>query len=52
MYVTVVAIYLFLSAAVEVGDPLSPLSKKGVIAPGSKAVIVKLTALFSLDVFR
>jgi predicted MFS family arabinose efflux permease len=48
----VAALYFFLSAAVEVVTPppaLSPTRAK--IAPNSKKIVAKLTALFSLDAF-
>lgn len=46
----VATLYLFLSPAVEIGLPtLAPIPAR--IAPESKRVITKLTALFSLDAF-
>jgi MFS family permease len=47
----VAALYLFLSPAVEVADSagLAPAQTK--IAPESKRIVAKLTALFSLDAF-
>jgi MFS family permease len=51
LYMAVAALYLFLSPAVEVGNPvgLSPTRTK--IAPESKRIVTKLTALFSIDAF-
>jgi MFS family permease len=48
---TVAAIYFFLSTAVEVGNPSSLASATTKIAPESKRIVAKLTALFSLDAF-
>ena len=47
----VAAIYFFLSPAVEVGNPASLASAGTRIAPESKRIVAKLTALFSLDAF-
>jgi MFS family permease len=47
----VAAIYFFLSTAVEVGNPSSLASSTTKIAPESKRIVAKLTALFSLDAF-
>ncbi len=51
LYMGVAALYLFLSPAVELGNPvgLSPTRTK--IAPESKRIVTKLTALFSIDAF-
>ena len=48
---TVAALYLLLSPAVEIanGSALTPFSAR--IAPENKAILAKLTALFSLDAF-
>ena len=46
---TVAALYLFLSSAVEI-ESASTL-RTGRIAPESKRIVAKLTALFSLDAF-
>ena len=47
----VAALYLFLSPAVEVPNPAGLASAKTKIAPESKRIVAKLTALFSLDAF-
>jgi predicted MFS family arabinose efflux permease len=47
----VAALYLLLSPAVEVASPSTRLSNAFTIAPETKRVIGKLTALFSLDAF-
>ncbi|HYM74445.1 MAG TPA: MFS transporter [Candidatus Dormibacteraeota bacterium] len=47
----VAALYLFLSPAVEVGNPSGLASVRTKIAPESKRIVAKLTALFSLDAF-
>ena len=47
----VAAIYFFLSTAVEVANPSSLALARTKIAPVSKRIIAKLTALFSLDAF-
>jgi len=47
----VAAIYLFLSPAVEIANPLSIAPFRAGIEPESKRIIAKLTALFSLDAF-
>jgi MFS family permease len=44
------AIYWFLSPAIEVAGPHSSITKQR-LSPESKTIIVKLTALFSLDAF-
>lgn len=51
LYLAVAALYLFLSPAVEVANPggLAPTRTK--IAPESRRIVAKLTALFSLDAF-
>src|SRR5579864_1082436 len=47
----VAALYLFLSPAVEIANPL-PLVRIGPrLAPETKSIIARLTALFSLDAF-
>ena len=48
---TVAGICSFLSPAIEVATPSAALSNTSGITPGSKRVIAKLTALFSLDAF-
>jgi MFS family permease len=47
----VTALYSFLSTAVEIRDPsvVAPIRER--IAPESKRIVAKLTALFSLDAF-
>jgi len=47
----VAALYLFLSQAVEVANPVGIASSRTKIAPESKRIVAKLTALFSLDAF-
>jgi MFS family permease len=47
----IAAIYFFLSPAVEVGNPSRFASASTKIAPESKRIVTKLTALFSLDAF-
>lgn len=47
----VAALYLFLSPAVEVASPSGPASPRTKIAPESKKIVAKLTALFSLVFF-
>ena len=47
----VAALYFFLSPAVEVADPSGLASVRIKIAPESKRIVAKLTALFSLDAF-
>jgi MFS family permease len=47
----ITAIYFFLSTAVEIGNPSSLASARTKIAPESKRIVAKLTALFSLDAF-
>jgi MFS family permease len=49
--VAVAAVYLCVSPAVEAGSPSTLASLKGAIAPESKKVVAKITALFSLDAF-
>jgi MFS family permease len=44
-------LYLLLSPAVEIVNPSTPEALRPRIAPESKRVIAKLTALFSLDAF-
>jgi MFS family permease len=51
LHITVALLCLFLSPAVEVRGKSILSPKKTSIAPASKAVIRKLTALFSLDAF-
>ena len=47
----IAALYLLLSPAVEVASPL-PLAKVGAaVAPETRKIVAKLTALFSLDAF-
>jgi len=45
----VAALYFFLSPAVEVANPCGLASVRTKIAPESKRIVAKLTALFSLD---
>src|SRR5246127_3051828 len=47
----IAAIYFFLSPAVEVGNSSRFASASTKIAPESKRIVAKLTALFSLDAF-
>ena len=49
LFLAVSALYLFLSPAVEVAIPSGLAYGKTRIAPESKRIIAKLTALFSLD---
>jgi MFS family permease len=49
--VAVAALYLFLSPAVEVATPAGLAPTRTKIAPESKRIVAKLTALFSLDAF-
>jgi len=51
LYITVAVLCSFLSPAVEVRGESVLSPKRNSIAPESKAVIAKLTALFSLDAF-
>jgi predicted MFS family arabinose efflux permease len=51
LYLAVAALYLFLSQAVEVANPVGLASSRTKIAPESKRIVAKLTALFSLDAF-
>lgn len=48
---SVAALYLFLSPAVEVANQAGLAPTRTKIAPESKRIIAKLTALFSLDAF-
>ncbi|HYM77093.1 MAG TPA: MFS transporter [Candidatus Dormibacteraeota bacterium] len=48
---TVAAFYWFLSPAVEVATPLPAGRQTSPLAPGTKSVVARLTALFSLDAF-
>jgi MFS family permease len=45
------AVYLFVSPAVEIGSPSTLAPFKSRIAPESKAIVARITALFSLDAF-
>jgi MFS family permease len=47
----VATLYLFLSSAVEVANPIGLPTTGTKIAPESKRIVAKLTALFSLDAF-
>ena len=47
----VAALYLFLSPAVEVANPVGFAPSRTKIAPESKRIVTKLTALFSIDAF-
>jgi MFS family permease len=47
----VAALYSFLSSAVEVVNPTGLAPTRTMIAPESKRIVAKLTALFSLDAF-
>jgi len=47
----VAALYLFLSPAVEVDSHMALRSARTNLAPESKRIVAKLTALFSLDAF-
>ena len=49
--VVVAAIYLCLSPAIEVGSPRNLSSVRAGITPKSRTIVVKITALFSLDAF-
>jgi len=49
--IAVGALYLFLSPAVEVANPAGLAPTRTKIAPESKRIVAKLTALFSLDAF-
>jgi MFS family permease len=51
LYLAVAALYLFLSPAVEVATPGGLTPTKTKIAPESRRIVAKLTALFSLDAF-
>lgn len=48
---SVAALYLFLSQAVEIPNPAGLVPTRTKIAPESKRIVAKLTALFSLDAF-
>jgi len=47
----VAALYFFLSPAVEVANPVGLAPTRTKIAPESKRIVTKLTALFSIDAF-
>jgi MFS family permease len=47
----VAAVYLFLSPAVEVANPAGLATTGTKVAPESKRIVAKLTALFSIDAF-
>jgi predicted MFS family arabinose efflux permease len=47
----VAAVYLFLSPAVEVANPAGLAATGTKVAPESKRIVAKLTALFSIDAF-
>jgi MFS family permease len=47
----VVAVYLFLSPAVEIANPPTLGKMRAEIAPETRKVVTKLTVLFSLDAF-
>src|SRR5215467_7022177 len=47
----IAAVYFFLSPAVEVASPVGLAPTRTKITPESKRIVVKLTALFSLDAF-
>jgi MFS family permease len=47
----VAALYSLLSPAVEISNPQRPAQSGARIAPESKRIVAKLTALFSLDAF-
>jgi MFS family permease len=49
--VLVAAVYLFLSPAVEITNPPTLVKMRAEIAPETRKVVTKLTALFSLDAF-
>jgi MFS family permease len=49
--IAVAALYLFLSSAVEVANPIGLRTTGTKIAPESKRIVTKLTALFSIDAF-
>jgi MFS family permease len=51
LYLAVAALYLFLSPAVEVDNPVGLAPTRTKIAPESKRIVTKLTALFSIDAF-
>jgi len=51
LWLMVAAPYLLLSSAVEVVNPPTRVSMGASIAPESKRIVTKLTALFSLDAF-
>ena len=47
----VAMLYLFLSPAVEIASPPAPRPIRVRMGPGTKQIIAKITALFSLDAF-
>jgi hypothetical protein len=51
LYLAVAVLYFFLSPAVEVANPVGLAPNRTKIAPESKRIVAKLTALFSIDAF-
>ena len=51
LFLAVAALYFFLSPAAEVANPSGLTPARNKIAPESKRIVAKLTALFSLDAF-
>jgi MFS family permease len=51
LYLAVAVLYFFLSPAVEVANPVGLAPTRTKIAPESKRIVTKLTALFSIDAF-
>jgi MFS family permease len=51
LYLVLAALYSLLSPAVEVGSALPLQGLRSHVAPATKRVVAKLTALFSLDAF-
>ncbi|MBZ5682905.1 MAG: MFS transporter [Acidobacteriia bacterium] len=51
LYLAVASLYFFLSPAVEVANPVGLAPNRTKIAPESKRIVAKLTALFSIDAF-
>lgn len=51
LWVAVAALYLFLSNAVEISNPLPLAGIRSKLSPETRSVITRLTALFSLDAF-
>jgi MFS family permease len=51
LFLAVAALYFFLSPAVELANPSGLAPARTRVAPESKRIVAKLTALFSLDAF-